>query len=92
MNKFRIVQTSIFKRDLKLAIRRGYNIKLLECVVDLLASGDVLPAKYNDHCLRGNYQGCRECHISPDWLLVYERENNELILYLTRIGTHADLF
>ncbi|WP_421781444.1 type II toxin-antitoxin system YafQ family toxin [Gardnerella sp. DNF01199S] len=90
--KYRIAQSRMFKKDLKLAIKRGYNISLLEEVVDILASGVSLPGKYKDHKLTGNYDGCRECHITPDWLLVYEIADDELILYLTRTGTHSDLF
>ena len=92
MNKYRIVQTGKFKKDLKTAIKRGYNIALLEVVIDILATGQELPAKYKDHRLIGNYKGCRECLITPDWLLIYEIDGNELFLYLTRTGTHNDLF
>ena len=92
MNKYNIVQTTKFKRDLKLAQKRGYNLLLLSEAVDLLAEGKSLPEKYKDHTLIGNYVGCRECHITPDWLLIYEISNDELILYLTRTGTHSDLF
>ncbi len=92
MIKYRIVQTGKFKKDLKAVIKRGYNIALLEVVVDILASGQELPVKYKDHALIGNYKGCRECHITPDWLLIYEIDGDELILYLTRTGTHSDLF
>ena len=58
----------------------------------MLAAGEALPEKNKDHALLGNYEGCRECHITPDWLLVYEIDNEDLILYLTRTGTHSDLF
>ncbi len=92
MSKYRIVQTSIFKKDLKLAIRRGYNMELIALVVDTLAQGERLPEKHRDHSLTGKYTGYRECHITPDWLLIYEISNDELILYLTRTGTHSDLF
>ena len=71
---------------------RGYDVRLLETVIGLLASGQPLPKQYRDHELRGEYAGCRECHITPDWLLIYEIKNNELILYLTGTGTHSDLF
>ena len=81
-----------FKKDFKRIIKRGYNIRLLEDVIEILASGQVLPEKYKDHNLTGNYYDCRECHITPDWLLIYKINNNELILYLTRTGTHSDLF
>ena len=81
-----------FKKDFKRIIKRGYNIQLLEDVIEILASGQMLPGKYKDHNLTGNYYDCRECHITPDWLLIYKINNNELILYLTRTGTHSDLF
>lgn len=92
MIKYRIVQTSTFKKDLKTAIKRGYNTDLLGAVVDTLAMGYPLPEKYKDHNLAGNYKGCRECHITPDWLLIYEISDSEVILYLTRTGTHSNLF
>ena len=92
MPKYKIAYTSKFKKDLKIAIKRGYNIDLLATVVDTIAMGNNLPEKYKDHSLSGNYKGCRECHITPDWLLIYELTDYELILYLTRTGTHSDLF
>lgn len=92
MSKYRIVPTGHFKKDIKLAKKRGYDLNLLGTVVDLLASGNTLTEKYKDHALSGGYKGCRECHITPDWLLIYEISNDELILYLTRTGTHSDLF
>jgi len=92
MSKYRIAQTSRFKKDLKAIIKRGYNISLMGTVVDMLAEGKELPEKYRDHNLTGNYKGCRECHITPDWLLIYEVADEELILYLTRTGSHSDLF
>lgn len=81
-----------FKKDFKRIVKRGYNIKLLEEVIDILANGEVLPEKYKDHNLMGDYADCRECHITPDWLLIYKINDNELILYLTRTGIHSDLF
>lgn len=92
MNRYKIVQTGAFKKDLKLAKKRGYDLKLIGEVVDILAEGKILPSKYKDHSLSGDYIRCRECHITPDWLLIYEIDNNELFLYLTRTGTHSDLF
>lgn len=89
---YKIATTGKFKRDLKLAKKRGYNLSLLSVVVNMLVAGKPLPEKYKDHNLSGNYVGCRECHITPDWLLIYEVEEDELILYLTRTGTHSDLF
>lgn len=87
-----IVVSARFKKDLRLAIKRGYRIELLETVVDTLAAGEALAEKYRDHALMGEYAGCRECHITPDWLLIYEKDADTLILYLTRTGTHSDLF
>ena len=82
--------TSQFKRDLKLCQKRSYNISLLNNVIDTLRIPAPLPPKNKDHALKGNYIGHRECHISPDWLLIYRIDGNEL--YLDRTGTHADLF
>ena len=87
-----IVSSNRFKKDLKLAIRRGYNISLLEEVVNKLAMGEILEKKYRDHELSGDFKGLRECHITPDWLLVYQIVDSELVLYLSRTGTHSDLF
>lgn len=81
-----------FRKDYKKIKKRGYNLRLFEQVVELLASETPLPQKYKDHALIGDYAGCRECHIEPDWLLVYEVNETELVLYLTRTGTHSDLF
>ena len=92
MIKYHIERSSRFKKDYKAAKKRGYDIKLLEEVIRILARGESLPEKYFDHPLKGNYKGCRECHITPDWLLIYEISDETLILYLTRTGTHSDLF
>ncbi len=81
-----------FKKDYKRIKKRGYDTRLLRTVIDILAEGKPLPAEYKDHGLSGDYKGCRECHISPDWLLVYEIVEKELLLYLTRTGTHSDIF
>lgn len=89
---YAVKPTSRFQRDVKLASRRGYKMSLLTDTIKMLAAGEILPAKYKDHPLSGDYAGCRECHITPDWLLIYEIDNGELILYLTRTGTHSDLF
>ncbi len=80
-----------FKKDLKLMKKRGYDENKLWDIVENIANGISLPAKNRDHALTGNYIGCRECHIEPDWLLVYEIQNNELLLVLMRTGTHSDL-
>lgn len=84
--------TSKFQKDLKRVQKRGYDIDLLTAVIKKLACGEALDAAYHDHPLSGNYVGRRECHITPDWLLIYEISAGELILYLTRTGTHSDLF
>lgn len=83
---------SSFKKDYKRIIKRGYNAKLLEEIIGKLARGESLPEKNKGYSLGGNYTGCREYHIAPDWLLIYEINNNDLILYLTCTGTHSDLF
>lgn len=90
--KYEIRTTKKFDRDYKRIKRRGYNVRLLEDVVDLLAKGESLPPKYRDHMLSGNYVGLRECHITPDWLLVYRKHEDALVLLLSRTGTHSDLF
>ncbi|OGO83308.1 MAG: addiction module toxin RelE [Clostridiales bacterium GWC2_40_7] len=84
--------SSKFKKDFKTIVKRGYDVKLLEEVLELLCEEQNLPHKYLDHVLTGNYTGHRECHITPDWLLVYKIEKNILTLSLTRTGTHSDLF
>ena len=87
-----VVLSNQFKKDLKLASKRGYKLELLEKTVDKIANNIKLEEKYRDHALTGNYIGFRECHIQPDWLLVYRIENDELILFLSRTGSHSDLF
>ena len=89
---FKIVSSNRFKKDLKIALRRGYKIELLEEVVNKLAEGAVLESKHKDHELSGELKGLRECHITPDWLLINQVIDNELVLYLSRTGTHSDLF
>jgi len=90
--KYTVKPTSKFQKDLKKAQKRGYDISLLTDIIKKLANGETLPEKNRDHSLSGDYAGCRECHITPDWLLIYEIDNGELILYLTRTGSHSDLF
>lgn len=89
---YTVKPTTKFQKDLKRVQKRGYDISLLTEVIKILAAGEDLPEKNRDHSLGGNYAGCRECHITPDWLLVYEISDEQLILYLTRTGTHSDLF
>lgn len=85
---------SQFKRDYKLAVKRGLDVEKMFEVVALLQNGIPLPEKYRDHALVNsrNYKNSRECHVTPDWLLVYRIEKQELILRLIRTGTHSDLF
>jgi len=89
---YTVKPTARFRKDLKLAQKRGYDIDLLTMVIKKLAMGECLEESYLDHPLRGVYAGCRECHITPDWLLIYEISAQTLILYLTRTGTHSDLY
>lgn len=79
-----------FKKDYKLCQKRGYNMALLQAAVNTLAVPAALPPQNKDHSLTGNYAGKRECHIQPDWLLIYQQTDDELLLY--RTGTHSDLF
>lgn len=92
--KYEIQQTTQFKKDYKLAVKRGRNIEELQKVVIMLANGETLSAQYNDHALNNSrmYKNMRECHIEPDWLLVYKITETVLVLSLTRAGTHSDLF
>ncbi len=89
---YTIKPTTKFQKDLKRLKKRGYDISILTDVIKKLASGEKLPPKNKNHFLTGNYSGCRECHVTPDWLLIYEVVDDLLILYLTRTGTHSDLF
>ncbi len=84
--------TSKFRKDLKLAKKKGLNIALLQEVVDVLASGEKLSEKHRDHALTGDWESFRESHIQPDWLLIYKTSGDSLILTLVRTGTHSDLF
>lgn len=90
--KYTVKTTTQFKKDYKLAIKRGFKINLLENVIAALAMGEPLPEKCKDHALTGNWAGHRECHILPDWLLIYHIEDDVLVLTLARAGTHSDLF
>ena len=87
-----IVLSSRFKRDLKLIVKRGYDLNLLDMVVEKLANDIPLEERHRDHALTGNYVGFRECHVLPDWLLIYRVDDTDLILFLSRTGTHSDLF
>ena len=90
--KYELVLTGKFKKGLKLAKKRGLNIKLLDDIVEKLLHGIPLEEKHRDHELKGKYKGFRECHIQPDWLLIYLLENDVLTLTLVDTGTHSDLF
>lgn len=84
--------TSQFKKDLKLAKKQNKDLGKLFEVIDILANGETLDAKYKDHSLTGNYRGTRECHVEPDWLLIYEIRGDVLVLMLYRLGSHSELF
>ncbi|MCL1875365.1 MAG: type II toxin-antitoxin system YafQ family toxin [Synergistaceae bacterium] len=87
-----IVWTTQFKKDYILSEKRGLPISLLDDCIRILASGEKLPSHYCDHNLSGNWNGYRECHIRSDWLLIYRIDGNDLILVLSRTGSHGDLF
>ena len=90
--KYIVKPTTQFKKDFKLAMKRSMKIELLEEVIAMLAMGETLPDKHKDHALTGNWVGHRECHILPDWLLIYRIEDEVLVLTLTRTVSHSDLF
>lgn len=89
---YEIKRTTKFKKDYKLAFKRGLDISKLKIVIQLLAEGKTLPEEYKDHSLSGEWIGHRECHSQPDWLLVYYYSESVLVLTLARTGTHSDLF
>lgn len=90
--KYDVVITNACKKDIKRASKQGKNINLLFEVVDRLSEGEVLEPKFKDHKLSGEYEGKRECHIEPDFLLIYEIREKEIVLYLARVGSHSELF
>ena len=90
--KYEVRFTNQFKKDLKLSQKQGKDVDKLFAVVEKLANGEPLDDKYRDHTLTGDYKGCRECHIEPDWLLVYEIFDDVLVLLLNRVGSHSELF
>lgn len=79
-----------FKKDVKRVKKRGWDTEKLKILLKLLIEGSILPLEYKDHSLLGNYNGCRDCHIEPDWLLIYRYEG--MNLHLIRTGSHSDLF
>lgn len=88
----KIFFTTQYKKDLKLALRRNLPEEKLNEVIKMLAMDEVLPESNLDHPLKGQYKGCRECHIQPDWLLIYSKQDEVNLLSLVRTGTHSDLF
>ena len=90
--KYEVRFTNQYKKDLKLAKKQGKNLDKMYDVVEKLANGEVLAPKYRDHSLTGNLKGLRECHIEPDWLLIYEIIDDVLVLMLNRLGSHTELF
>lgn len=90
--RYTVKPTTQFKKDFKLAMKCGLEIELLEEVIAALAMDEPLPEKHKDHALTGNWVGHRECHVLPDWLLIYRIEGEVLVLTLSRTGTHSDLF
>lgn len=90
--KYKIKFTTSFKKDLKLAKKQGKDIDKLFELVEKIAKDERLDEKFRDHSLAGNYKGTRECHIEPDFLLIYEKFEEILVLSLVRTGSHADLF
>jgi len=88
----KIRYSSRFKKDFKAILKRGYDVCIFEDVLNLLRNEQTLPEKYRDHALIGNYVNHRSCHLTPDWLLIYKIEKDVLTLYLTRTGTHSDLY
>ena len=90
--KYAVRQTTKFRKELKKMLKRGADKSKLSAVVKMLAQGETLPPQYQDHALAGDMAGTRDCHITPDWLLLYRIENDVLVLTLTRTGTHADRF
>ena len=90
--KYTVRETTAFRKGLKRMLKRGVDRTKLSAVVRILARGEALPPQYHDHALTGDLAGFRDCHIEPDWLLLYRIEDDVLVLTLTRTGTHADLF
>ena len=89
---YKLITTTQFRKDLKRIKKRGLNLQKLQEVLTQLINNQSLDPKHRDHALTGNYIGFRECHIQPDWLLVWEQNDKEFILYFLSTGTHSDLF
>ncbi len=89
---YTVKATNRFKRDLKTIIKRGYNTNIIDAVISDLSNGKKLAEKYCDHDLHGEWEGCRECHVLPDWLLIYKVDGKNFIIYLMRTCSNSDLF
>jgi mRNA interferase YafQ len=90
--KYNVKYSSRIKKQIKQLNKRNYDLSLFHEVVDTLARGEVLDQKHRDHALKGKWNGYRDCHIKPDWMLIYRIEDDSLILLLIETGTHSDLF
>ena len=90
--KYKVIPSKRFEKDMKRCQKRGYDLQLIKDAIGILAMTGTLPAEYRPHKLSGQYAGCWECHILPDWLMIWEQNDTELFLLLTNTGTHADLF
>lgn len=89
---YEVIYTGQFKKSLKQCVRRGLDVNIFKTVLDILQEKGQLPAEYHPHKLTGKYKGCWECHMQPDWLLIWEQEDRQLRLILVDTGTHSDLF
>ena len=90
--KYNVRFTTKFKKDFKLIQKQGKDLNRLYFVIEKIANAEELEKKYRDHLLSGDYDGYRECHIEPDWLLIYNIDDDDIILFLSRTGSHSDLF
>ena len=90
--KYEIIETKSYRKDVKKMIKQGKKMEFLIDIVDRISNGETLEPKYRDHALQGKFSGCRECHIAPDWLLVYRIDKGELELILLHTKSHSDLF
>jgi mRNA interferase YafQ len=87
-----VITTKRFDKEVKLCVKRGYDMKNLRTIIKLLAETGVLPKEYKPHKLKGDFKGTIECHVEPDWLLIYEKTDKIRLIRLLRTGTHADLY
>jgi mRNA interferase YafQ len=87
-----LTKTGHFKSDFKIIEKRGYDLLKLEAVLNILITGKKLPLKYKEHPLKGEYNGYLDCHLGPDWILIFKRDESEKLIILVRTGTHSDLF